>query len=57
MSNHGYTIEVEIHDAPYNDIKNLDYAGLIQTFNADDGQGKGLRATIREIVARKRCGR
>jgi hypothetical protein len=24
----GYTIEVEIHDRPYNNIKNWDYAGL-----------------------------
>src|ERR1700740_3303836 len=45
MNNHGYTIEVEIHDGPYNNIKNWDYAGLIQAFNAEDGRGKGLRAT------------
>jgi pyruvate decarboxylase len=45
MNNHGYTIEVEIHDGPYNNIKNWDYAGLIQVFNAEDGQGKGLRVT------------
>ena len=29
INNHGYTIEVEIHDGPYNNIKNWDYAGLI----------------------------
>jgi len=45
MNNHGYTIEVEIHDGPYNNIKNWDYAGLIQVFNAEDGRGKGLGAT------------
>jgi pyruvate decarboxylase len=45
MNNHGYTIEVEIHDGPYNDIKNWDYAGLIKVFNADDGKGIGLLAT------------
>jgi pyruvate decarboxylase len=45
MNNHGYTIEVEIHDGPYNNIKNWDYAGLMQVFNAGDGQGKGLRVT------------
>jgi indolepyruvate decarboxylase len=45
MNNHGYTIEVEIHDGPYNNIKNWDYAGLIQVFNAEDGHGRGLRAT------------
>jgi indolepyruvate decarboxylase len=45
INNHGYTIEVEIHDGPYNNIKNWDYAGLISAFNAEDGQGRGLRAT------------
>jgi pyruvate decarboxylase len=44
INNHGYTIEVEIHDGPYNNIKNWDYAGLIQAFNAEDGRGRGLRA-------------
>ncbi len=45
INNHGYTIEVEIHDGPYNNIKNWDYAGLIEAFNAEDGCGRGLRAT------------
>ena len=45
INNHGYTIEVEIHDGPYNNIKNWDYAGLIQAFNADDGRGRGIRVT------------
>jgi indolepyruvate decarboxylase len=45
MNNHGYTIEVEIHDGPYNNVKNWDYAGLIDVFNAGDGSGRGLRAT------------
>jgi pyruvate decarboxylase len=45
INNHGYTIEVEIHDGPYNNIKNWDYAGLIQAFNAEDGRGRGLRVT------------
>jgi indolepyruvate decarboxylase len=45
INNHGYTIEVEIHDGPYNNIKNWDYAGLIAAFNAEDGCGRGLRAT------------
>jgi pyruvate decarboxylase len=43
IDSHGYTIE--IHDGPYNTIKNWDYAGLIQVFNAEDGKGRGLRAT------------
>jgi pyruvate decarboxylase len=45
VNNHGYTIEVEIHDGPYNNVKNWDYAGLIKVFNAEDGQGLGFRAT------------
>jgi pyruvate decarboxylase len=45
INNHGYTIEVEIHDGPYNNIKNWDYAGLIEPFNAEDGRGRGLRVT------------
>ncbi len=43
MNNRGYTIEVEIHDGPYNNIKNRDYAGLINVFNAEDGKGRGFR--------------
>jgi pyruvate decarboxylase len=45
INNHGYTIEVEIHDGPYNNIKNWDYAGLIKIFNATDGKGQGFTAT------------
>lgn len=43
MNNHGYTIEVEIHDGPYNNVKNWDYAGIISVFNAADGNGRGIR--------------
>ncbi len=45
LNNRGYTIEVEIHDGPYNNIKNWDYAGLVDVFNAGEGNGLGLRAT------------
>jgi TPP-dependent 2-oxoacid decarboxylase len=43
INNGGYTIEVEIHDGPYNVIKNWDYAGLMNVFNAEDGRGWGTR--------------
>ena len=43
MNNGGYTIEVELHDGPYNQIKNWDYAGLINVFNANDGKGLGIK--------------
>jgi indolepyruvate decarboxylase len=45
INNAGYTIEVEIHDGPYNNIKNWDYAAVVNAFNAEDGKGVGLRAT------------
>ncbi|MEZ7500817.1 thiamine pyrophosphate-binding protein [Flavobacterium sp. Arc3] len=44
INNRGYTIEVEIHDGPYNNIKNWDYAGLMEVFNAEDGKGLGFKA-------------
>jgi indolepyruvate decarboxylase len=44
INNGGYTIEVEIHDGPYNNIKNWDYAALMNVFNSSDGEGLGLRA-------------
>lgn len=44
INNRGYTIEAEIHDGPYNRIKNWDYAGLMSVFNAEDGKGLGLHA-------------
>lgn len=43
MNNGGYTIEVEIHDGPYNVIKNWNYAGLVGAFNGADGNGWGCR--------------
>ncbi|WP_454622049.1 thiamine pyrophosphate-dependent enzyme [Bradyrhizobium cenepequi] len=45
INNAGYTIEVEIHDGPYNNIKNWNYGAVVEAFNAEAGQGKGLRAT------------
>ncbi len=36
FNNGGYTIEVEIHDGPYNVINKWDYAGLVGIFNNDD---------------------
>ncbi|MDX1432157.1 MAG: thiamine pyrophosphate-binding protein [Gammaproteobacteria bacterium] len=43
INNGGYTIEVEIHDGPYNSIKNWDYAGLVDVFSAGEGQCTGHR--------------
>ena len=50
VNNRGYTIEAEIHDGPYNRIKNWDYAGLMEVFNAGEGKGLGLHAaTVGEL--------
>ena len=38
INNGGYTIEVEIHDGPYNVIKNWNYTGVVEDFNNDDGK-------------------
>lgn len=51
INNYGYTIEEEIHKGPYNQIKNWDYAGLIDVFNANErsatsyGKGVGIRVS------------
>jgi pyruvate decarboxylase/indolepyruvate decarboxylase len=51
VNNRGYVIESEIHDGPYNYIKNWDYAGLMAAWNAEDGHGLGLKATTGEELA------
>jgi TPP-dependent 2-oxoacid decarboxylase len=51
LNNRGYTIEVEIHDGPYNNIKNWDYAGLVEVFNAGEGNGLGLKANTSAELA------
>lgn len=51
INNGGYTIEVEIHDGPYNTIKNWDYAALMQVFNAGDGNGWGVRVSTEGELA------
>ena len=37
INNGGYTIEVEIHDGPYNVIKNWDYTGLVEAMHNQTG--------------------
>nr|AWD32146.1 pyruvate decarboxylase [Selenicereus undatus] len=38
INNGGYTIEVEIHDGPYNVIKNWNYTALIDAIHNDEGK-------------------
>ncbi|RVW79121.1 Pyruvate decarboxylase 1 [Vitis vinifera] len=45
INNGGYTIEVEIHDGPYNVIKNWDYTALINAIH--NGEGKCWTAKVR----------
>jgi len=40
LNNKGYTIEVEIHDGPYNNIKNWNYVGLVEAFSNNEGKVK-----------------
>lgn len=44
INNGGYTIEVEIHDGPYNAIKNWDYKGLVDAIH--NGQGRCWTARV-----------
>jgi pyruvate decarboxylase len=45
INNGGYTIEVEIHDGPYNVIKNWNYTGLIDAIH--NGEGKCWTSKVR----------
>ncbi|XP_031257159.1 pyruvate decarboxylase 1-like isoform X2 [Pistacia vera] len=45
INNGGYTIEVEIHDGPYNVIKNWNYTGLIDAIH--NGEGNCWTAKVR----------
>ncbi|KAJ6810773.1 putative pyruvate decarboxylase 2 [Iris pallida] len=44
INNGGYTIEVEIHDGPYNVIKNWNYTALIEAIH--NGEGKCWTAKV-----------
>lgn len=41
LNNAGYTIEVKIHDGPYNLIQNWQYSKLIDVFKGEKGKGWG----------------
>jgi len=44
INNGGYTIEAQIHDGPYNVIKNWDYTGLVNAIH--NGEGKCWTAKV-----------
>lgn len=37
INNDGYTAEIEIHDGPYNVIKNWNYTGVVEAFHNGEG--------------------
>ncbi|CAN1229853.1 Pyruvate decarboxylase 1 [Linum grandiflorum] len=45
INNGGYTIEVEIHDGPYNVIKNWNYTAVVDAIN--NGEGKCWTSKVR----------
>ena len=59
INNGGYTIEVVIHDGPYNVIKNWNYSGLIDAIHNGDAIHRRRRKTAsggRRWRAEKRGG-
>lgn len=45
INNGGYTIEVEIHDGPYNVIQDWRYADLVEVFSTSGEPAQGTRVT------------
>eukprot|EP00879_Flechtneria_rotunda_P024599 GHRR01026095.1.p1 GENE.GHRR01026095.1~~GHRR01026095.1.p1 ORF type:complete len:120 (-),score=34.26 GHRR01026095.1:733-1092(-) len=45
INNHGYAIEILIHDGPYNQIQNWDYTALVRAMR-HNGQGKLFTARV-----------
>lgn len=51
MNNASYTIEVQIHDGPYNIINNWHYKDLVQVFNGESAGAKSFRvSTSQELL-------
>ncbi|CAJ2655926.1 unnamed protein product [Trifolium pratense] len=48
INNGGYTIEVEIHDGPYNVIKNWNYTGLVDAIHNGEGNCWTTKVTCEE---------
>jgi len=50
INNGGYTIEVEIHDGPYNVIKNWNYTGLVDALHNGEGKCWTVKVKTEEEV-------
>eukprot|EP00898_Chlorokybus_atmophyticus_P007340 jgi/Chlat1/7607/Chrsp64S07108 len=48
INNDGYTIEVQIHDGPYNNIKRWDYCGVVKAIHNNEGRCWVTRVTTEE---------
>lgn len=51
INNSGYTIEVEIHDGPYNQVQDWNYAQIMHVFNGKDGKGWSQRVATEGALA------
>lgn len=52
MNNASYTIEVQIHDGPYNVINNWHYAQLVETFNGKQSGARSFKVgTHQELLS------
>lgn len=49
INNGGYTIEVEIHDGPYNVIKNWNYTALVDSIH--NGEGKCWTTKVNSLAS------
>ncbi|OAE27928.1 hypothetical protein AXG93_3309s1250 [Marchantia polymorpha subsp. ruderalis] len=52
INNGGYTIEVEIHDGPYNVIKNWDYCALVDAIKNGEGKVWTTRVKTEDELSR-----
>ncbi|PWY56700.1 pyruvate decarboxylase [Legionella qingyii] len=50
MNNASYTIEVQIHDGPYNVINNWRYADLVDAFNGEQVNARAFRAPTHQTL-------
>jgi len=50
MNNASYTIEVQIHDGPYNVINNWNYADLVGVFNGENGKARSFKAPTHQSL-------
>lgn len=50
MNNGAYTIEVQIHDGPYNVINHWHYADLVNVFNGKNGKARAFKAPTHQAL-------